>query len=161
MRFQSGDHSKQCRYCSGTGMLPVEQPKLERAFRGPPRRMIPFGNDVAITLNEGRMSGPPLLLVSDETLPSGITISRWDSAKKALADGFPCMVLPTGESVDSFAWPKQPADWSQYWEHSIRVWAFTLSVDECKPIGEALVCAGFDSVSILCNSFHPLNFRAG
>lgn len=165
--FRSDDTARQCRYCSGTGMLPVEQPKPERALRGPSSRMIPFGNDVAIAINEGRMNCPPLLLVNDEPIRNsggkiiGFKKSRWDVAKEALEKGFPCMVLPEGQSVDSFSWPKQPDDWQRYWGHSLMVYAFTHSADECGPIGEALVKAGFDSVSILCNSPHLLNFKAG
>lgn len=129
--------------------------------------MIPFGNDVALAMSQGQQFSPPLLLVSDEPRRSdsgkiiGVRLSRWDAAKDSLAKGFPCMVLPDGESVESFAWPKQPTDWQKYWEHSLRVWAFKLSAEDCKPIGEALVKVGFDSVSILCKSPHTLVFEVG
>lgn len=116
-------------------------------------RMIPGGNAVANAMAEGRL-GLPLLLVSDEPRLDHNgnligKISRWEADKESDAKGVPCMVLPDGAVVDSFAWPKQHPNWRALGEWSLDVWAWDLTFDSCRPLGAALVIAGFDSVRIL------------
>lgn len=143
----------QCRYCRGRGVIPVEQPIAKPNVRGAATRMIPYGNDLAAVLAAGRLALPPVLLAGDEPRRDhhGNIVgawSRWDAAKQAMAAGQPLMVLPAGEEIESFSWPKQPENWRAFWPHSLIVWAWGRAGDECNAIGAALVNAGFDSVAV-------------
>lgn len=134
--------------------------------------MIPFGHDVAQAQAEGRLySGVLRLLVADEPrydYETGRVVgawSRWDRAKQYAASGSAFMVLPDGESVESYSWPRQCAEWRQWGPASLSVWAFGFSDEQCEPIGKGLVLAGFDAVMIqrfeVGRNARDLWFRAG
>lgn len=108
----------------------------------------------------------PLLMVSDEPIrdDSGRIIakrSRWDIAKDSQALGRPIMVLPSDTEVDSFSWPKIPHEYQKFWPCCLLVWAWDLSNEQCGKLGESLVLAGFDSVSILDKQRQLLSFKVG
>lgn len=157
----------QCRYCRGSGLFPVEPPRRKPNLRGAATRMVPFGNEVAALISAGNLPLMPLLLVTDEPMrnldgQTSVARSRWESAKQALLKGRPIMVLPEGETIESFSWPKQPDNWRDYWSNSLQVWAWGVSAVRCEELGTGLVNAGFDSVLIQFSQLgKPITYTAG
>lgn len=146
-----------CPHCHGTGQEFAQRPAPVPTRRGPPRRMIPFGNETAAALRANTLKVDPWLFVT----PCPMTRKDvWTLARESVAARGPgtAMVLPDDERIDDYRLPALPT--FPLHDIALTVFAYGWARDECERLGRSLIDNGLDAVQVLGGVGGPLELRA-
>lgn len=145
-----------CPHCHGTGQEfdPRGVPAPTR--RGPPRRMIPFGNETAAALRAHALRFEPYLFAG--TCPN-TRKDAWTLAREHIAQNGPgsALVLPEGENIEDYRLPALPL--CPVSGVALAVFAYGCSRNDSERLSRVLIDSGMDAVHVLGCEGAPLELR--
>lgn len=144
-----------CNYCGGTGHAYQRNPE-PYPVPNIPRRMIPHGLGVEAALKTGSLTCAPYLFCGKCPRTGKDAWALATEHMRKHGEGT-AMVLPEGANPREFRFPALPVFALGV---SLAVFAYSVSPEQERELGEALIAVGLAAVHVLGGPTGPLLFEA-